>query len=126
MAFGRNNIFISRDVGDKSKQIQIASGETKYSDQINVSSDKDFARVGFRITRTGTLDIAIYVQYTMPGYSEYTDGVKLGDAKGSLTKMHFYRLDALLGPNWMPNTPMRFKFVASGGGSGTIEGIYSV
>lgn len=121
------DVYISRNVFGQSKAFDISSGETKYSDQINVSSDKDFARVGFRIVHTGTCNIDVYIEYTMPGYSEYSDSYKLGDADGTdVTKMHFFRLDALLGVNWMPNTPLRFKFVASGGGSAQIEGIYSV
>ena len=126
-SIGTNNIFIKTDADGKSKTISINSGETKYSDQINVSSEKDFARVGFRSQHTGTCNLDIFVEYTFPGDTNYSDGKKLGDIDATnVTKITFFRLDAILGPDWMPNTPFRFKFVASGGGSAIIEGIYSV
>jgi len=127
MAILSNSISIVRDSYNRPGKISIASGETKYSDRIDVDSDRDFAIVGFKISRTGSLKIDVYVQYSLPKYeNDYTSGVLLGSNNDAGDSIVVFRLDAILGPNWIPNLPMRFKFVASGGGSGTIEGIYSV
>jgi len=111
------------------QSISVASGGTSYSDFIFPSSKKSFASVEFETTYTGNASIAVSVVYGSRRGSEYvSDAVSLGTITGTdETKLHLFRLDALLGTNWHPNVPLKYKFVDSGlGGTASIKGAHYV
>jgi len=115
----------------RSQALSVAANETIYSDEIYVSSNKTFATVGFRFNVTaGSPNVTVKVRYRLFDDEEgnWGDAITLKAIGVISDSVKFYRLDAELGLNWMPNTPMEYIFIESAGGAAafTVKGEHSV
>jgi len=112
--------------------INLGSGETKYSNPIFQPSSKPFAWFGVHVVADDGVTIEISIQYKFPDQEEYADAIILESGSGlalnNETKVKYYRLDAMLAENWIPNIQTRYKFreQLGIGGSAVINGIHSI
>lgn len=121
---------IKKDSDGIEQVINLANGGTEYSSPIYNPSKNPFAWLGVHIVATNNTTIKISIEYKYPGESQFADPivVESGLNVNDTTKAKFYRLDAILNVNWVPNVQHRYKFeeVGGAGGSAVIKGVNSV
>lgn len=105
----------------------LTAAGTVYSDEIYASSDRGYATLGLEVAGASTVAITISVQYKLPGTDTWSTAVTLASiSTGANTISYFYRLDGVLGLNWFPNLPIRYKFVETGAGTATLKGAHVI
>lgn len=126
----RQWVYIKTDSDGKQIDINLTPSAAQYSSVVYSPSDVPFAWLGVHMVSTGTINVKIDIQYQFPGTSKFQDAIEIEDVlQGSDdTVVKYYRLDAILGANWIPNVPFRIKFTGMGAGgvSTVIKGVYSV
>lgn len=94
----------------------IKSSGTVYSEEIYAPSEHGYASVLIHAVYTegvpnGGIALTVKVSYKYPETSNWSTAVTLATLTGQTgTKVHTYRLDAVLGLNWVPNTTLRYEF----------------
>lgn len=121
---------IKKDSDGIEQTIALATGGTAYSSPVYNPSKNPFAWLGVHVVATGNATVKISIEYKYPGEDKYAAAivVESGLNVNATTTAKFYRLDAVLHVNWVPNVQHRYKFEETGGagGSAVIKGVNSV
>lgn len=107
---------------------------SKESREIFISSEHTYGVLAFKATFTeggsGGVALTIKIKYKVPYTDTFGDEItiaELTNQSGTIGK--HYRLDYVLGINWMPNTPLKYVFSIPSGDNGDaveIEGVHIV
>lgn len=125
----RQYVPLNMDSDGNEVQIRIGSAETKYSNPIYHPGEEAYAWLGLYVASSHNITLTISIEYKFPGTPSYQTAIEIDALSVGLgVTVKYYRLDALLGANWIPNVESRFKFVAStqAGLIAYIRGVHSV
>jgi hypothetical protein len=102
----------------KSEVITVNANNVNYSDEILVENNKGFASLILKIEAIDKLllpTINVYIQYTIPGSGLWSDSIAIETGiSATNAEVKIYRLDIVLGQNWLPNVPFRLHFTETG------------
>lgn len=115
------------NISDSTKIIIIEGNDTHTSLPVNIEPSNNYAHVLVKFSNCSTITkptVTLELRYKMFSENSYTEPILLKTFTDVTDGVYYYRLDAELGINWLPNATMVFVFTETNGGTCEITGEY--